>query len=152
MKTHTFTGLIINKIKFPTSLKKLNENWADSLRDLTEIEVSPNNPYLIYYDNKYLLSKSDESSDKFGILYYARFDIEEAVIPRQVTIIKPNPFDGHKKLKSVTFPGNSMLKRIEDYPFSGSTLEKLVIPASLEQIGEKWLLFCSIFERNKSAT
>ncbi|KAK8837408.1 hypothetical protein M9Y10_036842 [Tritrichomonas musculus] len=136
LKNSCFYAAHVKKIKFPPSLKKLDEYWASSLYDLVEIEISPKNPFFIYYDNKYLLGKSAESSGKFDVLYYARFDIDEALMPPQVTIIKPYSFGRHKMLKCVTFPNNSQIKRIENYAFCGSSIKKLELPASLEMIGD----------------
>ena len=143
LKNSCFYTAHVKKIKFPPSLKKLDEDWADSLYDLVEIEISPKNPFFIYYDNKYLLGKSAESSGKFDVLYYARFDIDEALMPPQVTIIKPHSFVGHKMLKCVTFPNNSQIKRIESFAFSASSIKKLELPASLEMIGDSCFSFAS---------
>ncbi|KAK8839270.1 hypothetical protein M9Y10_032202 [Tritrichomonas musculus] len=136
LKDYCFKYAHIKKIKFPPSLKKLEKGWANNLNDLTEIEISPNNPFFIYYDNKYLLGKSVESSDKFDILYYAHFDIDEALIPPQVTIIKSHSFSDHKMLKCVTFPNNSQIKRIEGFAFCCSGIKKLELPASLERFDD----------------
>ncbi|KAK8835627.1 hypothetical protein M9Y10_042340 [Tritrichomonas musculus] len=87
-------------------------------------------------------SKSAESSGKFDVLYYARFDIDEALMPPQVTIIKPHSFVGHK-MKCATFPNNSQIKRIESDAFSASSIKKLELPASLEMIGDSCFSFAS---------
>ena len=62
-------------------------------------------------------------TDKFDVLYYAQFDIKEAMIPAQVSVIKPRSFNCHRCLKSVKFSPNSELKRIEDFAFTESSSE-----------------------------
>ncbi|KAK8834498.1 hypothetical protein M9Y10_032643 [Tritrichomonas musculus] len=125
----------IKRLEIPSSVKSLHDGWCHYLRDLREIEVSPKSSHFIFYNKDFLLGKSSESSDKFDVLHFARPDIEEAVIPPQVTRIKKWSFDRRNKLKTVRFSTNSELKCIEDFAFSFSRIESLSLPASLEQIG-----------------
>ena len=122
------------KLQIPPKLKKLSDQWCYCVRDLIDIEVSRKNELFSYVDNKYLVGKSDAASDVFDILYYARYDIEEAVIPPQIKIIHNYSFSSHPKLQSVISPKNSKLKRIEISPFFNSTTSKLVLPETLEYI------------------
>ena len=115
----------IKRLEIPLSVK--------NLFDLREIEVSPKNSHFISFNKDFLLGKSMKSSDKFDVLNFARSDIEEAVIPPQVTRIKTRSFDHHKKLKTVRFSTNSELKCIEDYTFSFRSVESLSLPASVKQ-------------------
>ena len=103
---------------------------------MTEIKISPKNDHFIFYNKDFLLGKSIESSDKFDVLHFARFDIEEAVIPPQVTRIKEWSFDHHDKLKTVRFSTNSELKCIDNFAFNYSSIECLSLPTSVEQIGD----------------
>lgn len=66
---------------------------------------------------------------------FARTNIEEAVIPAQVTVVKESSYSRHRYLKSIQFQSNSELKSIENKAFSGSSLESLSLPGSFEQIG-----------------
>ena len=100
---------------------------------LIDIEVSPKNKNFSNIDNKYLVGKSKEDSKVFNVLIYARYDVEEAVIPPQIEIIKQKSFGNHEKLKSIIFPENSKLNYIESSAFGLSSLSKLVLPASIEQ-------------------
>lgn len=134
IETHAFRSAHIKKLKIPNSLKFLKYDWCYFLYDLTEIEISPKNHHFMYFDKKYLLGKSQENSDEFDILYYARFDIEEALIPPQVKILKQRSFGHHKKLKTVEFTENSQLKSIENNTFELSSIQKVVLPASFEEI------------------
>ena len=124
----------IRKLKIPAKLKYLETGWCCYIRELTDIEVSPKNKNFTYYNNQFLLGKSDDSKDIFDILHYARFDIKEAIIPTQVKIIKRFSFLNHDQLKSIIFPDNSEATTIEDRAFHGSPIEKLTVPAKLEVI------------------
>ncbi|KAK8841617.1 hypothetical protein M9Y10_027242 [Tritrichomonas musculus] len=135
-KSYCFSAAHIKRLEIPSSVKNLEDGWCHCLYDLREIEVSPKNSHFIFYNKDFLLGKSSESSDKFDVLLFARSDIEEAVIPPQVTRIKKYSFDHHNELKTVRFSTNSELKCIEDSAFSYSRIESLSLPASLEQIGD----------------
>ena len=130
----TFFCASFNKLQIPPKLKKLSCMWCYFIRNLIDIEISPKNELFSFIDNKYLIGKSNADSDVFDILYYARYDIEEAVIPPQIEILHDNSFCRHPKLKSVICPTNSKLKRIEDSSFYFSTISKLVLPETLEFI------------------
>ncbi|KAK8838865.1 hypothetical protein M9Y10_032907 [Tritrichomonas musculus] len=131
-----FYNAHIKKLEIPESVKNLQNGWCNYLNDLTEIEVSPKNSRFIFYKKEFLLGKSIETSDKFDVLNYARFDIEEAVIPPQVAHINKYSFSNHKKLKKIGYSSNSKLNAIDNFAFSISSIEILSIPASVEQIGD----------------
>lgn len=80
------------------------------------------------------MGKSQINFDDFDLLYYAKSDIENAIIPFQVKIIKRRSFQNHNKLKTVTFPEDSQLKSIEDFAFASSSINKIKLPASIENI------------------
>lgn len=129
-----FMGTYVNKLQIPSNLKYLKDGWCRCLSDLNEVEISPKNKIFSYIEDKFLVGKSQSDIDKYDILYYARFDIEEAVIPSQITTVKQWSFSFHENLKSVIFPDNSELKTIENNVFTFSPIEKLVLPATVEDI------------------
>lgn len=131
----------IKKLGIPGSLQNLQAMWH--LHDLKEIEISPKNQHFIFYNKQFLLSKSSDKSDKFDVLHFALYDIEEVLIPSQVKVIKAYSFMYHKKLKSVKFSPNSELKCIENHAFNNSSIQSLSLPASVEQIG--YMCFSSTF-------
>ena len=147
-EVETFEGSIfedstIKKLQIPPKLKNLNDGWNRYIKNTIEIEISPKNDRFIFFDNKFLLGKSDENSEEFDTLYYMRNDIEEVVIPPQVKIIKKESFYGFKKLKSITFTKNSKLKIIEGEVFYNSSIHKLVLPSSIEKIDDDCFHFTS---------
>ena len=136
-----FNGSHIKKLQIPSSLKHLPGGWCSCLNDLSEIEISPRNGNFIYYDNQFLLGKSDDKLKVFDVLVFARRDIKEAVIPPQVKIIQFGSLSDNKELKSVTFPSNSELRKIEYCAFTNSHLQKLLLPAGIKEITDMILLY-----------
>ncbi|WP_394404817.1 leucine-rich repeat protein [Streptococcus sp. 20-1249] len=72
-------------------------------------------------------------ADESGLLTYYPSSIE---IPSSVTIIEKNGFKG-SKAKTVSFEAGSQLTKIEDGAFSFTELEEVLLPASLEYIGNR---------------
>ena len=129
-----FTDARIKKLQIPASVKFLKDDWCEKVQDLTEIEVSPKNNLFTYYDGKFLLGKSDENQPEFDILFYSRFDIEDAVIPPQIKILKKNSFSNHPKLNSITLSPYSKLQTIEGYVIYNSPIRCLTLPSSFKEI------------------
>lgn len=102
-ESNSLSNAFIKKLKIPPNLKNLEKDWCANLQGLEEVEISPGNQNFLYLNNSYLLTKSNEESDKFDVLIYARSDIEDAIVPSQVKTINRISFAYHKKLKSVTF-------------------------------------------------
>ncbi|KAK8897753.1 hypothetical protein M9Y10_015718 [Tritrichomonas musculus] len=142
-KMGSLLGAHIKKLRIPPKLKYLGSGWCHFLCDLTEIEISPKNHSFIYFENKYLLGKSEEKSDKFDSLYITRRDIEEAVIPSQIKTIKYLAFNALKSLKRVVFAPNSELEHIEGFAFNGSSIEYLEVTAKSVKIGDFCFGSCS---------
>lgn len=136
----------IKKLQIPAKLKNLQDGWCWSNEGLTTIEISPNNQNFIFYDDGFLLGKSSETNDTFDILYLARSDIKEAVIPPQVKIVKSYSFFAFKALETIIFPDNSETKCIEVNAFWSSNIKKLKIAANLEDI--HYSNFDSIYNLN----
>lgn len=135
-KQSSFAFAFVIKFQIPASLEYLNFGWCQFLYDVNQFEISPKNTKFTYHDNKYLLGKSSPNSEDFDALYFARSDIENAIIPPQVRVIKSESFYSHKKLKSMIFTDDSQLKSIERGIFYEAPIEKLVLPSSLEYISE----------------
>ena len=129
-----FYNSYIKKIKIPPSIKNLQNSCFEKLQGLEEIEISPNNPHFQYNNHQFLLGKSKKNIDEFDTLLYARSDIEDAIIPPQIKIIKQHSFGFHMRLKSVKFPEESELKIIENNAFQYSTIQTLFLPANLESV------------------
>lgn len=128
---YVFISSNIESLSIPSSVANFDELWCNQANYLTDIKVFPaKEENITYYDNKFILGKTDLKSDNFDILYFARRDIEKAVIPSSITQIASYAFDGCKQLKIVEFPKDSKLKLIGKYAFSMSSVENFTIPSS----------------------
>lgn len=72
---------------------------------------------------------------RFGYSPFENNNIEEITIGSLVTKIPYNSFAGNKSLSIVTFSENSELTTIEENAFSRCKLSKIVLPNSVEVIG-----------------
>lgn len=132
---NSISKTFIKKIKIPPSLQQLKDGWCDGITGLIDIEVSPRNKFFLYIEDKFLVGKShEENSQTFDTLYYARYDIKDALIPPQIKTIKQHSFDRHENLKTIIFSESSKLKIIEFSAFSCSSISKLILPPSVEVI------------------
>lgn len=62
------------------------------------MESENEEPDVIYYENKFLLAKSDTNSDAFDVLV-ARRDIDDVVVPSFIKTIVSSAFGDCIKLK-----------------------------------------------------
>lgn len=132
-KKDAFQQTSIKKLQIPPKLKTIEPGCFFLVTDLVEIEVSPTNKNFQYFDNKYLLGKSNSKNDIFDLLIYGRFDIEEAEIPSFVKVLKRHSFGIH--LKSLIFPEDSQIESIE-FGVINKSFKKLSIPCSLKKIDQ----------------
>ena len=129
------------QIYFPTSLKELRKGWCQGISNLAKIIISPLNGQFIFKDNKYLLGKSDPSSDEFDALLFARRDIKEFSIPPNIKIISSYAFYDCIKLTKVRIPANSNLQKIEKFAFYLSEIKNFFIPSGVKKIPSNDLNF-----------
>lgn len=143
-ESYIFINAFLKKLQIPPKLKNIDKSCFCNAGGIIDFDVSPKNKKYFYLENKYFVGKSDESNDTFDILFYSRYDIENAIIPPQIKIISDHAFWNHEQLNSVIFPDNSKLKRIESGAFLRSNLSKIVLPATLEYISTD-AFTCTIF-------
>lgn len=132
-ESYSFYLMSIKKLQIPSSLKYIEEECFDKIRDLVDIEVSPQNKYFTY-ENELLLGKSEENLEEYDILITASFNIQNAIIPSSIRHINTYCFLDHNNLESIIFEKNSILCEINESIISKS-LKKLNIPKSVTQIG-----------------
>lgn len=95
-------------------------------------------------DDNFLLSKSQPESNVYDVLFFARRDIEVAIIPSYIKIISQNAFSICKGLKSIEFEPNSSLEIIENYAFYFLYgLKNIIFPDSVKEIWSS--VFTGIF-------
>ncbi|KAK8871348.1 hypothetical protein M9Y10_007069 [Tritrichomonas musculus] len=128
----------ITSITIPVSLEEFQINSHFNTPSLTTIKVPPTNKNFIFYDNSYLIGKSDKKSDIFDVLYFVRRNIEFAFIPSFVKYVEQYSFDNCDNLISVEFPVGSELKTISKNAFFDSPLKQITLPSSIEELQSGW--------------
>ncbi|KAK8870768.1 hypothetical protein M9Y10_008655 [Tritrichomonas musculus] len=91
-----------SKLKRVDFLPEFKRNWCYGVSHLTDIiimESENEEPNVIYYENKFLLAKSDTNSDAFDVLVFARRDIDDVVVPSFIKTIVSSAFGDCIKLK-----------------------------------------------------
>ena len=129
-----FSGIHLEELYFPASLKELKEGWCYDTKNLTKITVSPLNDQFIFKEDKLLFGKSDKNNDEFDVLLFSSRDIEKVNIPFNIKIISSCAFEHCKNLRKVEIPMNSNLETIESHAFSYSNIEKILIPPKVKKI------------------
>ncbi|KAK8895331.1 hypothetical protein M9Y10_023791 [Tritrichomonas musculus] len=137
IKSFDVTCPSVEIVSLPDSITELNDSWCNETPNLTKIIISPNNKNFVYYEDKFLLGKSDQKSDVFDILCFARRDIEYATIPSFIRIISPYAFALCNKLEQIEFSTDSQLQIIGEKAFSFSGLNSIVIPKHVTKIGNE---------------
>lgn len=137
----------IESLSIPATVTDLKKGWCNGTLDLTTIKIHPKNQNFIYFDGKFILGKTDEKSDIFDELVFARRNIEDALIPSSIEQIADFAFNNCKKLKKVEFENNSKLKIIGKSSFLFSSIEKVLIPSHVKQISESAFSFCNFLKK-----
>ena len=88
-----FSDCSIQNLTIPRNIEELKQKWYVGLNSSCNISISPDNHNFMLIYNNILLGKTDNNSDNFDILVFARRDIEEANIPDYIKIIGPFSFE-----------------------------------------------------------
>lgn len=123
----------VQKIQIPSSLKYIKEGCFDYVQFLCDIDVSKRNNTFLYAEKKYLVGKSEDST-QYDILYYVRCDIRKAVIPSEIKIIQKNAIQKKQKLSTLEFLDNPEYPIIGPNVFSDNPITKLIIPDTTKEI------------------
>ena len=145
-------GIGLSRLVIPETVKEIDARITAYHPNLSQIEVSPDNPEYTAVDNV-LLTKDgtvlvwyprgslqtqytvpdevEEIAD--GAFAYNDF-IEEIRLSGSMRVVGKRAFKDCKKLKTVVF--NRGLKEIRDEAFSGIELENVSLPPTLEWIGD----------------
>lgn len=132
----------LNSFNIPSKLSNLEERSCFKLPNLTKLSISPVNMNLSYYDENFIIAKSDVDQS-YNILIMARRNIKKARIPSFINRIAPYAFDECKQLVEVIFTDNSELQIIDKNAFSNTLIETITIPSSVKEICEKAFINCS---------
>ena len=112
----------------------MKEGWCFETNELAKIIISPSNSQFIFKDDKYLLGKTDPSSDEFDNLLFVIRSIKEISIQSNIKIISSYAFHDCNNLKKVEISPNSNLQTIESCAFSCSSIEEIFIPPKVSKI------------------
>ena len=106
---NTFLNSTIESLSLSANVSDLEEGWCKGTSKLTKVMILPNNKHFMNIDNKFVIEKSDKSSDEYDTLIFVRRDIKDCTIP-------------------------SFIKEIAPYAFSESLIESIFIPSQIERI------------------
>lgn len=150
IESKAFSNSIISKISLPAKILQFKDGWCFGSSCLTNIIVSQNNDditNIVFFNDMFLIGKSDPEINVFDYLIFARRDIEKAQIPEFIRIIGPYAFECCKSLKSIEFPENSELEIIEQNAFSKSSIVNISIPEKVTKIGDNCFSECKNIEK-----
>ncbi|KAK8892942.1 hypothetical protein M9Y10_030195 [Tritrichomonas musculus] len=140
-----FQNSSIKLIQIPPKLKILEDRCFFLLKDLVVFDVSPKNNLFSFYNNELLIGKSDENQSTFDIVYFARSDLTEVVIPSSIKLIKRYAFSESTDLLSIKFEEDSQLEHIEGWVLC-ENLKKLEIPKNLKSTEKDAFRYASSLE------
>ncbi len=136
----------LKEIIIPENVSYLGTGTFDNNKNLAKVD---------YRTNKMPVSEAESGSCFTGcrisqliikegitiipkhIFWMADFYQCDIVIPKSVQIIGEGAFYEATGIKSITFEEGSCLKRIEATAFKGINLQEIILPATLEYIGEE---------------
>lgn len=142
IEKNAFYGSSIESIYLPPSVNEIEEGWCNSTPKLTTITVSPENSLYQFYDDKFLLKKSQKDKEEYDVLLFARRDIKQGTIPPFISHICQYCFCDCKGLESIQFSEESKLKSISKNSFFKSPITSIQIPPNLEKLEEGWCKGC----------
>ena len=129
-----FEGCIsLTSVNIPSSISSTGHSVSinlDIFKDCTSLENID-----VGEDNRNYSSKDGVlfNKDQTELLLYPKGKTGAYVVPNTVTNIKEDAFENCKSLTSITLPDS--LTKIEQFAFSGSSIESITIPASVSMIG-----------------
>lgn len=156
-----FANSSIKSLTIPSSITELKEGWLLGTHDLEQIQIVENKKSKnICFEGNFIVGKSDQKSDIFDVLIFARRDIKLALIPSKIKKIASYAFAYSKiesitishhineisegtfffchKLRNIQIPRKSKLKTISKAAFSSHNIESITIPSSIEKFGDGW--------------
>lgn len=122
----------------PATVEELDDECLAKTKKLKNITISPLNKNIKYLDddNKIIVRKSDPKEDVFDTIIFNNRDIERAIIPNHIKYIKNGSFKNYKHLKTIEISEDSQIVTFPDDLFIHSSIKYLLIPKSVEEIGD----------------
>lgn len=116
----------IKKLILPKSIVKFDERWCMSTPNLNQIKILPGCSFYTFYDDKYLLGKTNPENEKFDVLLFCRRDLKSIEIPHSVDIIREFAFC-QCSMEKISIP--PWVKQFDEHVFFGcQNLNQIEIP------------------------
>ena len=135
IESNAFRGFSIDSISLPSSIEILKSHCFYRVLDIEKIP-NKNQKNICYYEDKFILGKSDLESDVFEVLIFVKRNIENVIIPSFIKQIGQCAFKYHDKIKHVEFLPNSQLEIIDEFAFANTTIECISIPSNVTIIND----------------
>lgn len=139
---NAFSESGIESLTIPSKVEKLENGWCEKVDRLKNINIMKENKCFTWYNDQFILGKSDPKSDKFDVLLFARRDIQVANIPSFIKRIGPCAFENCKQIIKLNFLPNSELEKIEFNAFKCSSIQKICIPSHVKKISKSAFELC----------
>lgn len=134
-----FSESSLEYISIPSSVSKFGDNWCRETKNLIEVNVIQSSlsksQNIIYFDDKFIIGKSDVKSENYDLLIFARRDILTAKIPSFIKKIQPYCFEYCKNLLKIEFENDSQLHFIGNHAFVGTSIIEINIPSNVTELG-----------------
>ncbi|KAK8841185.1 hypothetical protein M9Y10_027385 [Tritrichomonas musculus] len=156
-----FATSIINSIAFPSNFNGFQKGWCKGLRVEKFIITKTDEDLISFYNDQFLIGKSDRKSDIFDVILCANryieklnippfitkiapfafnccYDLEQVVIPSQVVEIGKAAFGSCESIETIEISNDSNLKSIRNKAFKSTNLKSIFIPSSLIELEDGW--------------
>lgn len=140
-----FSCSSIESFSLPSSIVEFKDGWCGGTTRLNNITIFQNESSNIsYYENKYIIGKTNLNSDIFDILIFARRNIKDATIPSFIKNIAPYAFECCNKIQKIEI---SNVQIIGKFAFSDSSIKFISIPNKVTKICESSFSKCKKIEK-----
>ena len=141
---YAFCLNIIEKLHIPEKVTYLEDGWCLGAICLSDISISPKNKNFKFLDNQknIIVGKPNPEINVFDLIIFASREIKEAFIPSYIMKISSAAFSDCSDLILIDFPEYSELQSIGESCFSGTSIQKMVIPRKVTQISDDLLCNC----------
>ena len=112
---------------------ELENGWFKDISNYADIKIIPNgNQRIAWYDDKFIIGKSDPKSDKYDVIHFVKDRIEKVLIPSFINQILPFAFFASSNLHEVVIQSNSEPILLRKNSFMNSNINRLTLPSNCE--------------------
>lgn len=146
---HAFAYSTLKKFTIPLKIKDFNPDWFFSTSQLTDLTFTPhlNRNFRWYDEGRSIIVSRSSDSDQFDMIVFAKRNIRQAMIGRDINHINDHAFYYCNKLTKIEFSKNSELKSIGLGSFSFSSIESISIPKSVFSIRSQAFYCCKCLKK-----